>query len=137
MPLSRTDWEALESILTKDRLEVYLILADGDKDVAVELFELDMLVAADLLVPLHVLELTLRNVVHSKLSNERRSEAWFEDAGFVWRKYEKNALGRAARVVKEPWYPDDTLDGLIGQMSFGFWVRCFSRNTKTRYGILI
>src|SRR5713101_5540120 len=97
MNLSDADWRVLELAFSSERLKKHRELVGGDLASAVRLHQLDALLAAELTVPLKILELTLRNVVHDTLRESMQNEYLFHVPGFAWRRYDIEKLSHAEK----------------------------------------
>ena len=105
--------------LSADRFARYVAWAEGDQARALELYRLNVRVSAELTVPLHFLEVALRNRVNAVMTR-RHGPYWFDDPAFVLKDEQRAQLadGRAnlARERK-----DETPDRLIAETTFSFW----------------
>lgn len=66
-PTSGIDADELEEALSLERFGRYVAWADGDKSRALELYTLKIRLSASLYIPLQVIEIALRNRIHSVL----------------------------------------------------------------------
>ena len=72
---------SLEDALSHERFGRYMAWAGGDRDRALELYALNIRVSEALYPPLQMLEVVLRNRIHTVLS-EARQPAWFTEDGY-------------------------------------------------------
>jgi hypothetical protein len=122
--------EALEQALSSERFARYLAWADQDRTGAVDLYGLNTRISESLYTPLQMLEVVLRNRIHSVLA-EHRGEAWFNAAGgIVVSPYQANqvekaieALGKDGKAV--------TAGGVISSLTFSFWTTLFHKDYET------
>jgi hypothetical protein len=97
---------------------------------AIELYYWGMLLAAELIVPLRMVELTIRSSVHNQMA-KRFDDWWFAQPekifpGLKWDKMEGSALRRARREADKEHWPLASAEQLVGRTPMNFWVRCFS-----------
>ncbi len=108
-----------EQALSEERFSTFLNWAAGDRDAAVKIYTSNVLISESLYVPLHILEVALRNRIHSVLS-ETVSPNWFEDERFQKSRHQKRMLENAKQDVgatslrKIP-------SALIPALTFGYW----------------
>ena len=116
--------------LTHKRLRPYMDDAHGEVHAALGLYERNILWSARLWIGMHLLEVTLRNRVDETLCG------FF---GQDWLMPERNLL--RPREIEKVLDAQDTLekyrkkitrDGIIAELSFGFWVFLFSRKYDDR-----
>ncbi len=70
-------YEKLETYLSKERLNKYLELADGNKEKAIKLYELNLNISESFYILLSYFEVFLRNFCNNKLIEEV-GENWFD-----------------------------------------------------------
>lgn len=111
--------EQLEEALSLERFARYLAWAGGDRVRALELYALNTRLSEALYTPLQMLEVALRNRIHSVLSAARHT-CWFEDEGFLAVPNQvgqvTEALADLAREGKEP-----TPGRIVAALTFSFW----------------
>ena len=110
---------SLEDALSHERFGRYVAWAGGDRDRALELYALNIRVSEALYPPLQMLEVVLRNRIHTVLS-EARQPAWFTEDGFLRVPHQAGQIATATeellREKKEP-----TPAGIISALTFSFW----------------
>lgn len=108
-----------EAALSQERFARYLDWAGSDRDRALELYALNTLLSEALYTPLQMLEVALRNRVHTVLA-EARHDRWFDDESFLRVEYQNRQLSDAyeetARATREP-----TPGRIVAALGFGFW----------------
>jgi hypothetical protein len=127
MNLSEKDFRVLELAFSANRLNKYRQMVGGNLASAIKLHHLDMLLAAELTIPLRVLELTLRNAIHAMLSDARQTEFWFNDPGFEWREPELKKVEYAGKRAGHYSRSGGLASDVVVQLYLGFWSRCFSK----------
>ena len=118
-----TEDERLEEALSLERFGRYLAWAGGDRARALELYALNTGLSEVLYTPLQMLEVALRNRIHSVLFAARHPR-WFEDEGFLAAPNQAGQVAEAlielARDKKEP-----TPRRVVAALTFSFWTAMF------------
>ena len=130
MQLSEVESFVLRRAFSPERIQDRFNVEIEDPLGAAELYYLDMLLSAELMVPLRVVELTIRSSVHTLLSN-KVGEWWFDQPKFVyrglkWEQRERNALHQARKHANREHWPQASIEQVISRTPLNFWVRCFS-----------
>lgn len=110
---------ALRRTLSADRLAPFLAWAEGDFDRALHGYETDLRASEAFHIPLHSVEIALRNVVDVAMS-EVYGENWLFAGGELMRDTVEE-IAKAATKLRD--VPEVRLHGaVIAELSFGFWV---------------
>ncbi|MER5715225.1 hypothetical protein [Streptomyces sp. NPDC002132] len=119
----------MKRTFSKPRLKSYLRAAGGDPEAAMRLYRWNLEASAALYVPLHCVELGVRNALHDCLVARYRRPDWWTAAplngggrGLVAKaraKCERNEEQRALEQQR-PKRPVTT-DDVVTELSFGFW----------------
>lgn len=131
-PIEASHVAALPDLISQARFSTYLRAAGGDPARALALYQWNLQVASALMVPLHVLEVLLRNAVSEAISNQH-GEDWPLSAGFT-------------RSLPDPAGPhyspkQDLLavarrhpstGSVIADLKFVFWERMLTRRHDAR-----
>jgi hypothetical protein len=130
MELSEAEALVLRKVFSSTFVQSHLRLEKSNLLAAAELYYLGMLLSAELIVPLRVVELTIRSSVNSLMS-QRLHARWFADPGHIYREFkwdnkEKSALKRARSDANKEHWPEASAEQLIARTPMNFWVRCFS-----------
>ncbi|MDO5513124.1 hypothetical protein [Corynebacterium sp.] len=107
---------ALDRSITPTRMGTYLSAADGDSDLARELYLWDRDLAVAFLADLAILEVALRNAMAERLEVEWGSK-WYANPEMPLDDRSLNALHVAWKRIGEP----KNADKLVAQCMFGFW----------------
>ena len=107
-----------EATLSLERFARYLEWRSGDHARALELYALNTQLSEALYTPLQVLEITLRNRIHTVLT-EARHERWFGDDGFLLLEHQSCQITEAAERVGER--RDPTPGRVVAALTFSFW----------------
>ena len=116
-------FDEFEKILSYERLSRYLSWADGDRERAIELYTLNARLSESLYTPLHMLEIALRNRIHSVLS-EALHDQWFEEATYQKGVRQAEQLAKAKADLAEE--KKDCAPGrVVAALTFGYWTAFF------------
>ena len=108
-----------ETTLSHERFARYLQWAEGDHVRALELYALNTQLSEALYTPLQLLEVTLRNRIHTVLTDSL-GECWLSGEGFLVLERQHFQLEKARRdlldVGREP-----TPGRIVAALTFSFW----------------
>ena len=108
-----------EATLSLERFARYLEWAEGDRVRALELYALNTQLSEALYTPLQILEVTLRNRIHTVLADSL-GECWFSNEGFLVLERQHLQLEKARQellgVGREP-----TPGRIVALLTFSFW----------------
>jgi hypothetical protein len=111
--------QQLEEALSLERFSRYLVWSAGDRDRALELYGLNTRLSEALYTPLQMLEVALRNRIHSVLSAARQPR-WFGEGSFLAVAHQNEqvaeAIAELARDGKDP-----TPGRVVAALTFSFW----------------
>ena len=114
----------LEAALSLERFARYLAWADGDHARALDLYALTTRISEALYTPLQMLEVALRNRMHTVMSAAKH-DRWFEDEGFLAIERQRQQLADAIEdVVREG--KEATAGRLVAALTFSFWTSMLS-----------
>ena len=120
---------SLEAALSRERLAKYRAWARGDEDRALALYALNVAASEAFYTSLHVLEITLRNAVHDKLTIAY-GQHWFSHPDVITDRYQRQkVLDAAAKIGAE--VPDGKV---VAELTFGFWTALFGRANAPLWG---
>ncbi|MDP2618686.1 MAG: Abi family protein [Hyphomicrobiales bacterium] len=117
-------FEDIERALSLERFSRYVAWAGGDRNRALELYTLNTKISESLYPPLQMLEVALRNRIHTVMS-EIRHEEWFKDDGFLLVEHQKAQLAKAAEDLaaeKKGLSPG----AVVAALTFSFWTSMLS-----------
>ena len=124
-----------EAALSLERFARYLEWAGGNRDRALEFYALNTRLSEALYTSLQMLEVALRNRVHTVLT-EARHERWFDDDGFLRIEHQRGQLAGAyeelARARKE-----QTPGRVVAALPFGFWVSMVARDYENLWQVTL
>jgi hypothetical protein len=129
---------AVESAISIDRFQPYLVESGGDKLKALHRYERNTLLSEALYVPLHGVEIVIRNAFHTQLSKCFGSR-WFEELDTL------NILDphrsampppilqklRSARDQLRRMGKSETGGRVVSELSFGFWTGICAKRYHT------
>ncbi|MDR0423110.1 MAG: hypothetical protein LBH46_00800 [Rickettsiales bacterium] len=125
------DYEVLESCLSKDRLNKYLLLTNNDKEKAVLSYENNIEVSKNLYPLLNHFEIILRNYCNSKLIKEI-GENWYLSNILDGENKEKGkwAVNEVLKVKNKIKKNNITNGDVVASLEFGFWSNLFVANYR-------
>ncbi len=116
--------EDIEEAISLERFSRYLHWAEGDHARALELYALNTQVSEALYTPLQMLEVALRNRIHSVM-RQARHERWFEDEGFLAVHIQRDQLAKAIEDITG--VGKELVAGrIVAALTFSFWTAMFS-----------
>ncbi len=120
-------FESLEKAISPDRLKHYAIVFNSnDKKLIIQKYLLNVELSKALYFPLQTLETTLRNNIHSVLSEKLNNELWFEDSSFMNpQTLNKGDILKAREKIDKS--KTQTPGRIISELSFGFWSYLFGK----------
>jgi hypothetical protein len=112
----------LEQALSLERFGRYVAWAEGDRARALELYTLNTQISESLYTPLQMLEVALRNRIHTVMT-ETRHENWFQDEGCLLG-WQSEQVAQAIDGIREE--GKDPIPGrIVAALMFGFWTAMF------------
>jgi hypothetical protein len=126
---SLVSYEDLEQALSLERFARYLVWADGDRARAIELYTLNTKVSESLYIPLQMLEVALRNRIHSVMM-EARYERWFHDEGLLLGDRPRSQIADAIRDIERE-NKEATPGRIVAALTFSFWTAMFGKDYET------
>lgn len=106
--------------LTRNRLTSYVIRCNGNLHDALLLYERNTRTSESLYGVIQAVEVTARNFIHGTMAQSVGRSDWYNHVGL-----ERRELGsiRDAKDVLLTWHKKPTSNGIISELTFGFWVR--------------
>ena len=114
--------DELISHISPERFATYLRKTDNNREVAIRLYGWNTVACSVFYRPLQTLEVTLRNSMHSNLVR-CYGDDWYYNPDV---KLTEQALA-SIRIAREHIGKSFTPPDIIGTLSFGFWVKLFSK----------
>lgn len=119
----------LREALSAPRLNKYETWVEGDQDQAISLYTLNVTISEALYTPLHILEITLRNAIHDRMTS-LHGEAWFANTEIIDHRFQKQKI---ADVLKK--FGGEASDGkIVAELTFGFWTALFGKHYASLWG---
>lgn len=118
----------LEAALSADRLSTYRLWANYDEALAVRLYTFNVQLSAALYGPLHMLEVTLRNVADAKLTAVYGAD-WMDDTKVLASSYQQDCVRKARAQLKRD-RKAGTHGQMVAELNFGFWSSLFGRTSN-------
>jgi len=116
--------EEFEQALSLERFARYLEWAGGDRQRALELYALNTRVSEALYTPLQLLEVVLRNRIHTVMSATGGAR-WFEQEGLLAIEHQRQQLAKAVEDLQKE-RKELTAGRIVAALSFSFWTAMLS-----------
>lgn len=117
----------LEGAFSKPRFTRYAINPSGAD--APTAYMHNLLLAESIMPCLHVLEVALRNAIHSQLTRQYGRPDWWESVSTFGRDDQKIIHAAKGKITSKSHVY--TPDRLISELSFGFWTSLFNARHET------
>lgn len=127
--------QAFIDILSAERFQRYLDWAKNDRNTAVELYTLNCRCSEALYLPLHMLEITLRNRIHAVATTLNVGEAnliWFDRPEFQRGFKQKAQLVKARHDLVRNRKTADA-GRVISALTFGYWTAFFGSEYEVHW----
>lgn len=114
-----TPYPGIEDVLSADRFGTYLGWAGGDRNKALALYTLNAMLSESLHLPLHMLEVALRNRIHQVMS-AAHGDAWFDMPEHQLNPFQSDMIAKARKELADQG-KDDIPARIVAAVTFGFW----------------
>ncbi len=111
--------DEIETALSLERFGRYVAWAEGDRRRAVRLYSLNARLSEALYIPIHGLEIALRNRIHTVMA-EADGDRWFEADGVLLIARQKEQVARAVSEIEETG-KEATASRMVAALTFSFW----------------
>lgn len=113
---------AIEAAIEGRRIDRYMAAAKGDRNLAWRYYVWNGDLCEAFYLPLHVVEIVVRNAIHKALV-QRRGPDWWSDSTFrrVLSSYHLSELDRVIKQEKLQHRAQMTDHHLVSALTFGFW----------------
>jgi len=118
-----------ETALSLERFARYVEWAEGDRTRALELYTLNTQLSEALYTPLQVLEIALRNRIHTVLEAAVH-ERWFDEASVLAIENQRRQLAKAHEELAEEGKAP-TPGRIVAALTFSFWTSMLSPDYET------
>lgn len=125
MTFSRKQLFKIPHILSEPRFATYLRYCDNDKARALALYQWNMELSAAFIVPLHLLEVSLRNAVVESLE-AIHSQNWPWNSGFIRSLPNPKGHYSSAKNLQEVARSQPTTGKVVAELKFVFWQKMFT-----------
>jgi hypothetical protein len=119
----------IEAALSLERFGRYVAWTGGDRRAAVELYSLNARISEALYIPVHGLEIALRNRIHTVMT-EADGERWFDTDGLLVAPHQKDQLTTAVAEIEEAG-KEATAGRIVAALTFSFWTAMLSPAYET------
>lgn len=113
--------------LSVDRYSTYKFWADGNDELATRLYSFNVSLSAALYGPLHMFEVSLRNVIDRKMT-EIYGVDWLDDTATLVTSYQQRCVEEAERTLRYAGKAG-THPQMIAELNFGFYSSLFGRDS--------
>jgi hypothetical protein len=114
----------IEDALSLERFSRYVGWAGGDRRAAVELYSLNARISEALYIPIHGLEIALRNRIHTVMT-AAEGERWFETDGRLAAPHQQDQLATAIAEIEEAG-KEASAGRIVAALTFSFWTAMLS-----------
>lgn len=114
----------IEAAFSLERFSRYVGWAGGDRRAAVELYSLNARISEALYIPIHGLEIALRNRIHTVMS-AAKGERWFETDGLLAAPHQQDQLATAITEIEEAG-KEASAGRIVAGLTFSFWTAMLS-----------
>lgn len=119
----------LSKTLSTERFERYLAMCNNNAHSAIDLYSINVLLSERLYCGLHMLEVTLRNVIDNALSSAYHSE-WYNDDTIVTLPLQKKLIAEAKKKLGR-FKHNYSRGHVIAELNLGFWTSFFHSEYET------
>ncbi|PSB05070.1 hypothetical protein C7B61_00215 [filamentous cyanobacterium CCP1] len=109
----------IQSVLSTERIQRYINWASGNLEDGLHLYALNTRLSEALYTPLQMLEITLRNKIHSTMSHHF-SENWLENDNIITASNQRDRIEKAKSDLSSE-RKENTPHQLVTKLMFGFW----------------
>lgn len=110
--------------LSTERFARYLAWAGGDRARALDLYTLNTRLSESLYITMQMLEVALRNRVHTVMA-ARHGEEWFRDPALITLSHQHDQVAKATEDVRNDG-KDPTPGRIVAALTFSFWTSMLS-----------
>lgn len=114
----------IEAALSLERFGRYVAWTGGDRRAAVELYSLNARISEALYIPIHGLEIALRNRIHTVMT-DAHGERWFESEGMLAAPHQRDQLATAVADIEQGG-KEASAGRIVAELSFSFWTAMLS-----------
>ena len=119
--------DALETLISEQRLSTYVRLFNGDRMKALEYYQLNIKIAESFYPLLLYAEVSLRNLVHRSCTIHFKTDQWFR----FCQQEEQVAEWELVKKRINDNFQEASTDKIIAELTFGFWCSLLNkRNAK-------
>ena len=131
MPFTTIQLNNIPNVLSQPRFATYLQHCNNDRDKALALYQWNIELSAAFVVPLHLLEIALRNAVVESLTNVYTSN-WPWDQNFILSLPSSGGYKPRQNLLSVARMPNPTMGKVVAELKFVFWEKMFTARHDTR-----
>lgn len=113
----------IEQALSLERFGRYLDWAAGDRRRALDLYTLNTRLSEALYTPLQMLEVALRNRIHTVMTSKHH-DRWFEETGLLAIEHQRLRVAEAVENLRAE-HKEPTSGQIVAALTFSFWTSMF------------
>lgn len=122
---TNAELDALDSTISRDRLNRYIRLANGDRTKAIQFYEMNNVVSESFFGVIRGFEIALRNSVHTVLTKEIGHPDWYDRLSFLQKKEIESVAHAKTSIERSRKLPIPSR--VIAELSMGFWCGLISK----------
>ncbi|WP_243722487.1 hypothetical protein [Actinomadura sp. 7K507] len=115
------------------RMAPYLAASGGDLAQAMRLYWWNVEASAAFYGPLHCLEVTLRNALHTQLYGRHGRPDWWANARLT--DEGRRSVEQARSKLRRRAMRDPSPDAIVAELTFGFWVSLLSHRADRHFWV--
>lgn len=121
--------EAIEILISEQRINTYYKVFKGDKQKAFEYYQLNIQIAQSLYPMLLYTEVSLRNLIHRSCMLHFKDVYWFRLCN---QQEQVLKINSAIRKTSKNWHVVAP-DKIIAELTFGFWCSLFNKDNAKHF----
>ncbi len=125
------DVQRFERILSAPRLKPFLDYSNGKFDQALRLYVWNIAISSSLWGSFHLLEISLRNVLHSELSSYFGTEDWW-NSELNFHADTRQQMDRSINAANKKHGVNFSPSHVVAEFSFAFWIDLLSNRYHER-----
>ncbi|MBP5982367.1 MAG: hypothetical protein KA734_01500 [Fluviicola sp.] len=116
-------FDELERLFSKSRLDTYYRIFPNDKEKAISYYQLNIQISEALYPLLSSFEIVLRNSIHNSFSIHFKSENWFEQIKYP-ELIDQINIAKSKIALSNKAY---SIDKLVSELTLGFWTMLLNK----------
>lgn len=121
----------IPNILSQPRFTTYLQNCNNDRDQALRLYQWNLQISSAFLIPLHILEITIRNAVVEALEKSY-TQNWPWNNNFIYSLPSPSNRYSQRKELLNVASQQPTMGKVVAELKFVFWEKMFLQSHDTR-----